>query len=175
MLFCALFCIEFQEYEGDSRSASWFRGDIFGRECENWAAMAAYSVVMHEGSDLALALQIWTQRQTETTRERLMEAITSAAGGRSAAIDVAHGSTNLSPCPMPPQDQGRKRRSGLTSRPSVAGGPEATPTPVHCQRLRLLDQPSRSWRDPVRRKHQPGWVEKQALRAAGARMHPSNY
>ncbi|MDZ7927660.1 MAG: hypothetical protein U5L46_11495 [Agrobacterium sp.] len=45
------------------------------QEYENWATTIAYSIVMHEGLDLALAAQNLDRGQTRNNRERLMEAI----------------------------------------------------------------------------------------------------
>ena len=45
------------------------------QEYENWATTIAYSIVMHEGLDLALAAQNLDRCKTRNNRERLMEAI----------------------------------------------------------------------------------------------------
>ncbi|CVI18752.1 MULTISPECIES: hypothetical protein [Rhizobium/Agrobacterium group] len=45
------------------------------QEYENWATTIAYSIVMHEGLDLALAAQNLDRGKTRNNRERLMEAI----------------------------------------------------------------------------------------------------
>ncbi|AVH42646.1 hypothetical protein G6M70_03970 [Agrobacterium tumefaciens] len=45
------------------------------QDYENWATTVAYSIVMHEGLDLALAAQNLDRGKTRNNRERLMEAI----------------------------------------------------------------------------------------------------
>ncbi|MCZ7466273.1 MULTISPECIES: hypothetical protein [Rhizobium/Agrobacterium group] len=45
------------------------------QDYENWATTVAYSIVMHEGLDLALAAQNLDRCKTRNNRERLMEAI----------------------------------------------------------------------------------------------------
>ncbi|MDP9761951.1 MULTISPECIES: hypothetical protein [Agrobacterium] len=45
------------------------------QEYENWATTIAYSIVMDEGLDLALAAQNLDRCKTRNNRERLMEAI----------------------------------------------------------------------------------------------------
>ncbi|NSZ84797.1 hypothetical protein G6L97_10290 [Agrobacterium tumefaciens] len=45
------------------------------QEYENWATTIAYSIVTHEGLDLALAAQNLDRGKTRNNRERLMEAI----------------------------------------------------------------------------------------------------
>ncbi len=45
------------------------------QEYENWATTIAYSIVMHEGLDLALAAQNLDRGKTRNNRERLTEAI----------------------------------------------------------------------------------------------------
>jgi hypothetical protein len=62
------------------------------QEYENWATTVAYSIVMHEGLDLALAAQNLDRGKTKNNRERLMEAIrTSLLEARSRShLTVAH-------------------------------------------------------------------------------------
>ncbi len=45
------------------------------QDYENWATTVAYSIVMHEGLDLALAAQNLDRGKTRNNRERLMEAV----------------------------------------------------------------------------------------------------
>ncbi|CUW91235.1 hypothetical protein N5C66_17210 [Rhizobium pusense] len=45
------------------------------QDYENWATTVAYSIVMHEGLDLALSAQNLDRGKTRNNRERLMEAI----------------------------------------------------------------------------------------------------
>ena len=45
------------------------------QDYENWATTGAYSIVMHEGLDLALSAQNLDRGKTRNNRERLMEAI----------------------------------------------------------------------------------------------------
>ncbi|AYM82001.1 hypothetical protein G6L67_12510 [Agrobacterium tumefaciens] len=45
------------------------------QDYESWAATVAYSIVMHEGLDLALSAQNLDRGKTKNNRERLMEAI----------------------------------------------------------------------------------------------------
>ncbi|MES5048349.1 hypothetical protein ABVB72_24155 [Rhizobium nepotum] len=60
------------------------------QEYENWATTVAYSIVMHEGLDLALAAQNLDRGKTRNNRERLMEAIrTSLLEARSRSHLVA--------------------------------------------------------------------------------------
>ncbi|TMV22892.1 hypothetical protein BJG94_02695 [Rhizobium sp. Td3] len=42
---------------------------------ESWATSVAYSIVMHEGLDLALSAQNLDKGKTRSNRHRLMEAI----------------------------------------------------------------------------------------------------
>lgn len=45
------------------------------QDYESWATTVAYSIVMHEGLDLALSAQNLDRGKTRNNRERLMEAI----------------------------------------------------------------------------------------------------
>ncbi|MQB26926.1 hypothetical protein DXT95_17950 [Agrobacterium tumefaciens] len=45
------------------------------QDYESWATTVAYSIVMHEGLDLALSAQNLDRGKTKNNRERLMEAI----------------------------------------------------------------------------------------------------
>ena len=45
------------------------------QDYENWATTVAYSIVMHEGLELALAAQNLDRGKTRNNRERLMEAV----------------------------------------------------------------------------------------------------
>jgi hypothetical protein len=62
------------------------------QDYESWATTVAYSIVMHEGLDLALAAQNLDRCKTRNNRERLMEAIrTSLLEARSRShLTAAH-------------------------------------------------------------------------------------
>ncbi|CUX31019.1 hypothetical protein G3A56_13540 [Rhizobium oryzihabitans] len=62
------------------------------QDYESWATTVAYSIVMHEGLDLALSAQNLDRGKTRNNRERLMEAIrTSLLEARSRShLAAAH-------------------------------------------------------------------------------------